>query len=76
VLNGGGTLARADLLRCRVRWISDGVALGSKGFVEAVFKGCRNHFGPKRKSGARKIREDEAGSLHALRDLRVDPVRG
>jgi hypothetical protein len=52
------------------------VAIGSKGFVEAVFKGCRNHFGPKRKSGARKIREDEAGSLHALRDLRVDPVRG
>jgi REP element-mobilizing transposase RayT len=74
VLKGGGKLSRADLLLCRVRWFSDGVAIGSKGFVEGVFKGCRSHFGEKRKDGARKIREDAAGSLHALRELRVKPV--
>ena len=74
VLKGGGKLSRADLLRCRVRWFSDGVAIGSKGFVEGVFKGCRSYFGAKRKDGARKIREDSAGSLHALRELRVNSV--
>jgi REP element-mobilizing transposase RayT len=74
VLKSGGKLSRADLLRCRVRWFSDGVAIGSKGFVEGVFKGCRNHFGAKRKNGARKIREDAAGSLHALRELRVNSL--
>ncbi len=74
VLKGGGKLSRADLLRCRVRWFSDGVAIGSKGFVEGVFNGCRSHFGAKRKDGARKVREDAAGSLHALRELRVKPV--
>jgi REP element-mobilizing transposase RayT len=74
VLKSGGKLSRADLLLCRVRWFSDGVAIGSKGFVEGVFKGCREHFGAKRKDGARKIREDAAGSLHALRDLRVKSV--
>ncbi len=74
VLKSGGKLSRADLLRCRVRWFSDGVAIGSKGFVEGVFKGCRNHFGAKRKTGARRVREDEAGSLHALRELRVRAV--
>jgi hypothetical protein len=74
VLKSGGKLSRADLLRCRVRWFSDGVAIGSKGFVEGVFKGCRDHFGPKRKSGARRVREDAAGSLHALRELNVSPV--
>jgi REP element-mobilizing transposase RayT len=74
VLKSGGKLSRADLLLCRVRWFSDGVAIGSKGFVEGVFKGCRSHFGAKRKDGARKIREDAAGSLHALRELRVKPV--
>jgi REP element-mobilizing transposase RayT len=74
VLKSGGKLSRADLLRCRVRWFSDGVAIGSKGFVEGVFNGCRSHFGAKRKDGARKVREDAAGSLHALRELRVKPV--
>jgi REP element-mobilizing transposase RayT len=74
VLKGGGKLSRADLLRCRVRWFSDGVAIGSKGFVEGVFNGCRHHFGSKRRNGARKIREDAAGGLHALRELRVKPV--
>jgi hypothetical protein len=50
------------------------VAIGSKGFVEGIFARCRGYFGPKRKSGARKVREDAAGGLHALRDLRVEGV--
>jgi REP element-mobilizing transposase RayT len=74
VLKSGGKLSRADLLRCRVRWFSDGVAIGSKGFVDGVFNGCRSYFGAKRKDGARKIREDAAGNLHALRELRVNAV--
>jgi putative transposase len=69
VLKGGGKLSRAELLRCQVRWFSDGVAIGSKGFVEGIFTRCREHFGPKRKTGARPVRED-AGGLHALRELR------
>jgi putative transposase len=74
VLRSGGKLSRADLLRCRVRWFSDGVAIGSKGFVEGIFTRCRGHFGAKRKTGARSVREDEAGGLHALRELRVRAV--
>jgi REP element-mobilizing transposase RayT len=69
VLKAGGKLSRAELLRCQVRWFSDGVAIGSKGFVEGVFTRCREHFGPKRQIGARPVRED-AGGLHALRELR------
>ena len=75
VLRSGGKLSRADLLRCRVRWFSDGVAIGSKGFVEGIFTRCREHFGAKRKTGARSVREDESGGLHALRELRVRAVQ-
>jgi hypothetical protein len=74
VLKSGGKLSRAELLRCRVRWFSDGVAIGSKSFVEGVFTKCRGHFGAKRKDGARKLREDAAGVLHALRALRIRAV--
>ena len=76
VLKSGGKLSRADLLRCRVRWFSDGLAIGSKGFVEGVFKGCREFFGTGRKTGARRVREDANGSLHALRELKKTPVGG
>ncbi len=74
VLKGGGKLSRAELLRCRVRWFSDGVAIGSKSFVEGIFTRCREHFGAKRKSGAREVREDAAGGLHALRELKIKAV--
>jgi hypothetical protein len=74
VLRSGGKLSRAELLRCRVRWFSDGVAIGSKGFVEGVFTKCRGHFGAKRKDGARKLREDAAGGLHALRNLKIQTI--
>jgi putative transposase len=74
VLKSGGKLSRAELLRCRVRWFSDGVAIGSKSFVEGIFTRCREHFGAKRKSGARPLREDECGNLHALRELKINAV--
>ena len=73
VLKSGGKLSRGDLLRCQVRWFSDGVAIGSKDFVEGIFNRCREHFGPKRRTGARCLRED-AGGLHALRELRQRTV--
>jgi putative transposase len=65
VLDEGGELALAEVLRLRVRYFNDGVAIGSKEFVDGVFKEFRNRFGvKKRKTGARKI-----PPLGGLRDL-------
>ena len=61
------------MLRCRVRYFTDGVAIGSKAFIENVFRERRDHFGPKRKDGARPIKEADSG-LCSLRDLRVQAV--
>jgi len=48
-----GKLPLAKVLRCRVRYFSDGAAIGSADFVEKVFNRNRKHFGQKRKTGAR-----------------------
>jgi REP element-mobilizing transposase RayT len=66
-------LGMAKMLRCRVRYFTDGAVIGSKEFVNEAFVGARERFGPKRKDGARKLRGGGAaagGSLWSLRDLR------
>jgi len=74
VLDNGGKLSKAQLLHCKVRYLSDGVVLGSKSFVEDIFQKHRGEFGLKRKTGARKPRFGEWGALCTMRDLRLKPV--
>ena len=74
VIDRGGRMPLPDLLRCRVRYFRDGLAFGSRAFVERVFERNRTHFGEKRKTGARRMRFCLAGGLCIARDLRVDPV--
>jgi hypothetical protein len=74
VLRDGGRLPMHILLQCRIRYFSDGLALGSQPFLEAVFQRYRGHFGPNRKTGTRPMRFGEWGALGTLRDLRLQPV--
>jgi hypothetical protein len=66
-------LGTAKMLRCRIRYFTDGAVIGSKEFVNEAFASARDRFGPKRKDGARKLKGDgaaAAGTLWSLRDLR------
>ena len=64
-----------QVLRLRVRYFTDGVVLGSRNYVNGVFAEYRDRFGPRRKSGARRMRGLSAlGDLATTRDLRVDVV--
>lgn len=74
VLDAGGKLSKAELLHCKLRYLSDGVVLGGKAFVEDIFQKHRKEFGIKRKTGARKPRYGEWGRLCTMRDLRLKPV--
>lgn len=74
VLASKGRLAQWQMLRCRVRYFTDGVALGARAFVNDIFAARREHFGARRKSGARPLRRVEAGGLCAMRDLRLRPL--
>ena len=67
-------LGMAKMLRCRVRYFTDGAVIGSKEFVNEAFAGARERFSKKRKDGARKMRgsgKAAAGVLWSARDLRV-----
>ena len=78
VWESGGELSLAQLLRCRVRYFTDGMAVGSVGFVEREFSKARHAFGARRRSGARKMRGGDWGGLHVMRALErevIVPVR-
>ena len=70
----GGKLTLAQLLRCRVRYFSDGLAIGSESFIERFFASQRDIFSRKRQSGARKMGGGDWGGLRVVRALRVDPI--
>ena len=67
-------LGVAAMLRCRVRYFTDGAVIGSKAFVNEAFAGAQERFTAKRKDGARRMRgagAPAAGTLWSMRDLRV-----
>jgi len=71
MLRENGRLPLAEYLRCRVRYFSDGTVFGSGEFAEKVFVLNRTKFGPRRKTGARRVRGLEGFKLFTVRDLRV-----
>ena len=72
-------LGMAGMLRCRVRYFTDGAVIGSKAFVNEAFEAARERFTAKRKDGARRLRgsgKPAAGVLWSARDLRVGVASG
>ena len=64
----------ARMLRCRVRYFTDGAVLGSRAFVNDAFAAARWRFGARRKDGARKMRgagAPGAAVIWSMRDLRL-----
>lgn len=74
IFEAKGRLTLQQVLRCRVRYFTDGLAFGGKAFVDGVFEHNRRFFGTKRKDGARKMRFAEWGNLRVARALRIVPV--
>jgi REP element-mobilizing transposase RayT len=73
-LGSGKDVALRQMLRWKVRYFTDGAAVGSRAFVDGLYEQCPERFGAKRKSGARKMRgRATAGAgdeLWSARDLR------
>lgn len=68
-----GEIPLGKMLRCRVRYFTDGAVIGSKAFVDEAFGKSRERFGSKRRTGARRLKGDASaatGVLWSFRDLR------
>ncbi|MEM6883789.1 MAG: transposase [Verrucomicrobiota bacterium] len=74
VLNKRSKLSKQEALLCKVRYFCDGAVIGSQTSVDEVFESQRWRFGPKRPSGARKIRCLNMSGLYTLRDLQIDLI--
>jgi REP element-mobilizing transposase RayT len=70
VLEDGGKLPLAAAMLCRIRYMTDGVVLGSKQFVDEMFEKNRTFFSARRTTGARPMKWSEWGGLCTARDLR------
>lgn len=69
VVENGGEVTLAEALRIRVRYFTDGVALGSREYLERCFGENRDWFGPKRKRGGSPMRGADWGGLYSTRRL-------
>jgi putative transposase len=66
-----GELTAAELLRCRIRYFSDGVILGSRDFVQSHFERLKETFGYKRKRGPVAIKILPRAGLWVFRHRRA-----
>lgn len=64
----------AEILRCRVRYFSDGAVLGSRRYVDEILSRHRSFFGHTRPPTARKLKGAAWGDLFTGRNLRKDII--
>jgi hypothetical protein len=70
-----GELSLPERLRCRIRYFTDGVILGSQSFVESHFYKLKHKLGYKRRCPATRLTAlGSADTLWVFRDLRVRPI--
>src|SRR6202158_2316727 len=66
-----GELSLQERLRCRIRYFTDGVILGSQCFVESHFDRLKQKLGYRRRQGATSLKALGSPSLWVFRDPRV-----
>ena len=75
VLNNRGRMSVGELIRCRVRYFSDGAIIGSKAFVAAQRDGGTPDREDSKKRRVNSISElEKSSAIFTLRKLRVDAV--
>jgi hypothetical protein len=69
-----GEIPLEELLRCRIRYFTDGGILGSRAFVREQFARCRQVAAPSQSDRGNRLRVTAADQIWVLRNLRLRPV--
>ena len=69
VLQKGGKLRISDILRCRIRYLTHGGAIGSRGFLRQIVEENREHFSRNRSRAGHPMKGTDWGDLQVLRGL-------
>lgn len=69
----GGVLTPPELLRCKIRYFTEGIVIGCQGFVDEWYRKNKEHFSPKRKKGAQPIPNMAGPSEKGEPTLKKDP---
>jgi len=72
VIRTGGKVEMSELLRRRVRYFSDGMAIGSRLFLKEVYEQRRDCFPESRKARFASMKGADWGGLQVIRDLKVN----
>jgi hypothetical protein len=70
-----GQLSLPELLRCHVRYFTQGKVIGSRAFVEKVFEAHKETGGLKRLIGPRELKGGNWDGLMGMSDVRGVPVQ-
>jgi len=74
ILERNGKLSRSEMLRCKVRYFTDGAVIGSKSFVNDFYQAVKRDIRGGRKKASTPLRnldlQDE--QIHTFRDLQKD----
>jgi len=74
VLDAGGKLTFGQALRCRVRYFTEGLVLGTREYVEKAFRRHRGYFGVNHRREAYPLTGAEWGGLHSAGPPRRTPI--
>jgi putative transposase len=66
-----GEIPLAELLRCRIRYFTDGGILGSRAFVQEQFARCRPVVAPSQPDRGYRLRLIAGDQIWVLRNLRL-----
>ncbi|OPZ72654.1 MAG: hypothetical protein BWY82_01341 [Verrucomicrobia bacterium ADurb.Bin474] len=72
VIRSGGKVEMSELLRRRVRYFTDGMAVGSRLFLKGMYEDHRDCFPESRKARFAKMKGSDWGGLQVVRDLKVN----
>jgi putative transposase len=75
ILERNGKLSRAEVLRCKTRYFTDGAVIGTKAFVNGFYKRVKDQIPGGRKAGAKKMRgidKIDSKLMYSYRDLQKD----